>query len=152
MLKDLLPQIRRRSRLRERPTNLLDLMEDLGKWPLSAFDRFPFEAEDFPPLDICEDEKEITIKAELPGLKPEDIDVTINQGRLTIKGEKKFEDEEKRDNYHRIERSYGSFQRSVSLPSNVETTQINAKFKNGILNLVIPKNETSESTKVKIES
>lgn len=152
MLKDFLPQIKRGSRLRERQRNILDLMEDFGRWPLSAFDHFPFAAEEFPLLDICEDEKEITVKAELPGLEPDDIDVNITQGRLTIKGEKKFEDEEKKDNYHRIERSYGSFQRSVSLPPNVDTTKINAKFKNGILNLVIPKTEISESTKVKIES
>ncbi len=152
MLKELLPQLRRRSRLRERPNSVFDLMEDFGLRPITSFDRFPFEAEDFPLLDLYEDEHEITVKAELPGMEADNIDVNITKGQLTIKGEKKFEDEEKKGNYHRIERSYGSFQRSISLPLNVDGSNVKAKFKDGILSLTIPKTEISESTKVEIES
>jgi len=152
MLKDLLPHRRRGSLLRYKSPSMFDLMEDLWRQPLGVFDKSPFEFNDFPAMDVSEDENEIKVTAELPGLGPDDIDVTISQGRLTIKGEKKFEDEEKKENYHRIERCYGNFQRSVYLPSNVDESNVKAKFKDGILNIVLSKRENSDSTKVKIES
>ena len=103
-------------------------------------------------MDISENEKEVKVSAELPGLGPDDIEVSITQGRLTIKGKKEFEDEERKEDYHRIERSYGSFQRTVYLPVNVDESKVEATFKDGILQLVIPKTEKEKTVKVKIGS
>lgn len=150
MLKDLLPT--RGSVPGRRPSNIFDMMEEMWRRPFSLSERFPFEAGEFPSLDISEDEKQIAVKAELPGVDPKDIEITVSQGRLIIKGEKKFEDEEKKDNYHVIERSYGSFQRSVSLPAEVDENKVKANYKDGILTLTMPKSQKSKTVKVKVES
>jgi len=125
-------------------------MEDFWQRPLKSHGKFPFEADDFPAIDVSEDDKAVKVTAELPGLGPDDIDVSILQNRLTIKGEKKFEDEEKSENYHRIERSYGSFQRSVILPANVDESKVEANYKNGVLQLTMPKIEKEKPVKVKV--
>jgi len=152
MMKDLLPRRRRGSLLRHRSPSMLDLMEDFWRRPLGTLDRFPFETEDFPAMDVSEDEKEVKVTAELPGLGPDDIEVSITQGRLTIKGEKNFEDEKKKGNYHRIERSYGSFQRAVVLPTNVDESTVEATYKDGVLQLIIPKIEKEKPVKIKVKS
>lgn len=92
-----------------------------------------------PRVDIAETDTEFTIKAEIPDVNKEDVKVSIENGTLTLSGERKQEKEEKNKKYHRIERFYGSFARSFSLPDNVDATKINAAFKDGILNLKIPK-------------
>jgi HSP20 family protein len=92
-----------------------------------------------PAVDIYEDEKEIVIKADLPEVKEEDIDVHVEDGQMTIKGERKFEHEEKRDNYHRVERRYGSFQRTFALPETVDADHIAAKYDKGVLKVTLPK-------------
>lgn len=104
-----------------------------------------------PVVDIKEDENEVKVSAELPGLKQKDIKVTVNEGMLTIKGERKFEDEEKKKNYHRIERCYGSFSRSFSLPSNLEAEKIKASMNDGILEVTIPKKEEKKPKEISIE-
>lgn len=152
MTKDIMPKQRHRMMMRQRPESLFDMMEDLWRTPFRALGNFPFEGEEYPSIDVSESDKTITVSAELPGVAPDDIEVTVNRGRLTIKGEKKFEDEEKKDNYHRIERSYGSFQRTVALPSDVDDQHIKATFKSGVLKLEIPKSTTSKTVKVKVES
>ena len=104
--------------------------------------------------NVSETEKEICVTAELPGVKEKDIDVSISGDRITIKGEKKSEQEENRDDgreFHRVERSYGSFQRSMKLPFNIDSDTVTAEFKNGVLSVTIPKPpEQIERTK-KIE-
>jgi len=104
-----------------------------------------------PVFDISENEKEYSVIAELPGIDEKDIEVTLLDGILTVKGEKKQETEDKEETYHRIERRYGSFVRSFRIPDKVETDKINATFKDGVLRLTVPKSGESKVTKIKIK-
>lgn len=92
-----------------------------------------------PAVDIYEDEKEIVIKADLPEVEEKDIDVRVDDGQMTIKAERKFENEEKKENYHRVERRYGSFLRSFALPETVDAEKIGAKYDKGVLKVTLPK-------------
>jgi HSP20 family protein len=103
-------------------------------------------AEWTPRVDIVEDEKEIVVKAELPEMKKEDVKVTVDQGVLTIAGERRLEKEEKNKKYHRIESEYGSFLRSFALPAAVIAEKVAADFKDGILKVHLPK-ETKPGAK-----
>lgn len=103
-----------------------------------------------PAFDISENDKEYTLTAELPGIDAKDLDITISDGILTVKGEKKREKEDKGENYHRIERSYGSFQRSFHIPEKVKTEKVDATFKDGILKLTLEKDEKSETKKITV--
>ncbi len=105
----------------------------------------------YPPVDIYETDNEIVLKAELPGIDIKDIDITVEDGVLTLKGERKFEEEVKRENYHRIERSYGRFVRSFSLPNTVDVDKIKARMENGILKVIMPKKEESKPKQIKVE-
>jgi HSP20 family protein len=100
-----------------------------------------------PAVDIFEDEKEIVIKADLPDVKEEDIDVHVEDGQLTLKGERKFEHEEKKENYHRVERRYGSFQRTFGLPETVDAEKIVAKYDKGVLKVTLPKVEKPKNAR-----
>ena len=126
----------------------------------NLFDRF-FESWDYPALldeertwvpafDISENEKEYILTAELPGIDAKDLDVTLSDGVLTVKGEKKQEKEDKGENYHRIERSYGAFQRSFHVPEKVKTDEVDAVYKDGILKLTLKKDEKSETKKITV--
>jgi HSP20 family protein len=90
------------------------------------------------------------VKAEVPGLDPKDIDISLSDGLLTIKGEKKQEREEKEENYHLVERSYGAFTRSIQLPKEVQSDKISASYKNGVLKVTLPKSEEAKKKEVKI--
>ena len=103
-----------------------------------------------PAVDIYENDDSYVIKAEIPGIKEEDVDVSVFGDRLTIKGEKKAETEVKEENYYRSERSYGSFIRSVDLPPNVDTEKIAANYDDGILEITIPKTSVTEVASKKI--
>ncbi len=92
-----------------------------------------------PGMDISESDKEIRISTDLPGLDEKDIQLTVENNRLTISGEKKFESEDKDRTYHRVERRYGSFSRTIELPEDVEVDKIDASFKKGVLIITIPK-------------
>ncbi|NIX37231.1 MAG: Hsp20 family protein, partial [Nitrospinaceae bacterium] len=105
----------------------------------------------YPKMDISETDKEFKITAELPGMDEKDIDVSVSNDVLTLKGEKKAEKEEKKSNYYRMERSYGTFQRSIPLPAEIEKDQIQATFKKGILTVVIPKSEKAVKERKSIE-
>jgi len=103
-----------------------------------------------PPVDVYEDEHSITIQAEIPGVKEEDVDVRLENNVLTITGERKLENEEKKENFHRIERQFGRFLRSFTLPSTVDPDKVNAEFNNGVLKVVIAKREESKAKQIKI--
>ncbi len=103
-----------------------------------------------PAVDIYEKDSEINVKAELPGLSKDDVSITIENNTLTINGEKKRENEVKEENYHRVERSYGSFQRSFSLPSTVDTGKVKATFKDGILMVSLAKREEAKPKKIEV--
>jgi HSP20 family protein len=128
-------------------------MEEFWREPFGSFPSFPFlKDQGYPALDISESDSEIVVKAELPGLESKDVEITVDEDILSIRGEKKFEEEEKKDNYHRIERSYGSFQRSVVLPCSVTTDQVRAKFDKGVLTISMAKSAKEKGQKIKIES
>lgn len=103
----------------------------------------------FPTVEITEGEKDIEVSAELPGMSEKDIDISLNAegNMLMIKGEKKFEKEKKDRDYYRAERSYGSFRRTLPLPCSVEADRTNATFKNGVLEIKMPKAEETKGTK-----
>ena len=109
------------------------------------------DTEWYPSVDIAETKNVVVVKVELPGMDPKDIDVSLSDGMLTIKGEKKQEREEKEENYHLVERSYGSFTRSVGLPKEVKHDKISASYKNGVLKIVLPKSEEAKQKEVKIK-
>jgi len=103
-----------------------------------------------PAVDIYETEKEIILKAELPGLKKEDVSIEVTGNSLTLSGERSFEKDVREENYHRIERSYGSFSRTFSLSSTVDQDNVAAKFIDGILEIHIPKAEKSTARVIEI--
>jgi HSP20 family protein len=104
-----------------------------------------------PSLDVAETKNEIVVKAEVAGMDPKDIDISLSDGVLTIKGEKKQEKEEKEADYHLTERSYGSFTRLVQLPKEVQSDKISASYKNGILKITLPKSEEAKKKEIKIK-
>ena len=106
----------------------------------------------WPVLDIAENENEFIVKAEVPGCKAEDIDISVNNNRLTISGEKKQEQEQKEKGYYHLERSFGSFRREISLGCDVDSSKIDATYKDGILNIKLPKAEKTRPVKVKIKN
>ncbi len=104
-----------------------------------------------PAVDIYETDKEIVLKAELPDVKQEDIRVSVDNNRLSLTGERKFESEVKRENYHRIERSYGSFARTFTLPPTVDQDNIRAEYKQGVLTISLPKREVAQGRNINIQ-
>jgi len=104
-----------------------------------------------PSVDIIEDEKEWLVKADLPEVKKEEVKVTVENGVLTITGERKFEKEEKDKKYHRIERSYGNFLRSFTLPDGADGSKVNAEFKDGVLKVHLPKGEKAKPKAVEVK-
>jgi HSP20 family protein len=105
-----------------------------------------------PPVDIYQNgEHEVVIKAELPDMSREDIDITVDNGTLTIKGEKKLAQDVKDEQFHRIERRYGTFSRSFSLPQTVDTAKVGADYRNGVLTVRLPLREEAKPRSVKID-
>lgn len=108
-------------------------------------------AEWAPAVDITEDDKEYVVKAELPEVKKEEVKVTVENGILSISGERKFEKEEKGKKYHRIERFYGSFVRSFSLPDDADSEKVEAKFSEGILTVHVAKSEAARPKEIEVK-
>ncbi|MHC4184095.1 MAG: Hsp20/alpha crystallin family protein [Planctomycetota bacterium] len=104
-----------------------------------------------PNIDITENDDNITVKAEIPGIDPKDIDISIAGETLTIKGEKKEEKENKGKHYHRVERSYGSFTRTIDLPTSVITDKVKAEDHHGVLEITLPKMEKSKAKKITVK-
>jgi len=104
-----------------------------------------------PAVDVAEDANEIVLRSELPGVRQEDLDIEVVNDTLTIRGEKKFADDEKKGNYVRIERAYGAFQRSFTLGVPVQQDKINASFKDGVLTVRLPKSEETKPKKVLVK-
>jgi len=103
-----------------------------------------------PAVDIYEQEGSLVLKAELPGVDAKDFDVKVENNVLTLRGERKFDNEVQRDNYHRIERAYGTFSRSFTLPSVVDTEKIKAEFKDGVLRVTLPKRDEAKPKQISI--
>jgi HSP20 family protein len=105
-----------------------------------------------PAIDLSETDGEVVVKASLPGVKPEDVEISVNDGILTVKGEKKSDDKTETENFYRREIRYGSFSRSVPLPSRVNHEQADAEFKDGVLTVTLPKAEEVRPKQIKIRS
>ncbi|MGC8549694.1 MAG: Hsp20/alpha crystallin family protein [Acidobacteriaceae bacterium] len=103
-----------------------------------------------PPVDVYEDDQKIVLKLEVPGMTLEDFDVQIENNTLTVRGERKFEKEEKEENFHRIERRYGSFFRSFSLPNTVNPDKVEANYDAGVLKISLAKREESKPKQIKV--
>ncbi len=104
-----------------------------------------------PSVDITEDDKEYLIKADLPEIKKEDVKISVEDGVLAISGERKYEKEEKGKKYHRVERSYGSFERSFSIPADAEEEKVSAQFADGVLMVHLPKGEMAKPKRLQIK-
>jgi len=103
-----------------------------------------------PEVDVSETPDEVVVKADVPGINEKDLSVTLSSDNLIIKGERKEEKEEKGKHFHRVERSYGSFQRSITLPVAVDTSKVNATYTNGVLEVHLPKTAESKPKEIKI--
>ncbi len=104
-----------------------------------------------PPVDIFEDAESLVIKAELPGIDQKDIDVRIEDNTLTLRGERKHDQEVRKENYHRVERYYGSFQRSFSLPATIDQEKVKASCDRGVLTVILPKKEEKKPKQITVE-
>ena len=111
-------------------------------WPLAAWT---------PPCDIYEKDKELVLKFELPEVKKENVKVTMENNVLVLRGERKFEEETERENYHRVERHYGEFMRSFNVPLFVDATKINAEFKQGVLTVTLPIREEAKTKQIDVK-
>ena len=129
--------------LQNRMNNLFRDMSPEGEGPLTT-------ASFVPAVDIYEDAKKVVLKLEVPGIEEKDLDVRVENNTLTVKGERKFEKEEKEENFHRIERRYGSFFRSFSLPSTVDSEHIHASYTNGVLKLELSKKPEAQPKQIKV--
>jgi HSP20 family protein len=136
-------------------TSLQDRVNQLFNQAFGGFEGFaldqPLTAGAFlPPVDISEDEHNITLQAEIPGVTEKDLNITLENNVLTVTGERKFKEEEKKDNFHRIERRYGKFSRSFTLPATVDAPNVNANFENGVLTITLPKREEAKAKQITI--
>ncbi len=103
-----------------------------------------------PPVDIYETGDSLVLKAELPGINPDDVEIRVEDSTLYLKGERKFEKEVKEENLHRVERSYGTFTRSFALPNSIDADKVKAEYQNGILTLTMAKREEAKPRSIKI--
>jgi len=106
----------------------------------------------YPTLDIADKGDSLVVEVELPGMKAEDIELSVDGNMLTISGEKKSESEQRNGNYYHVERSYGKFQRTISLPSEVDNDKIQAKAHHGVLTVTLPKSEQAKPRKIEVKS
>ncbi len=144
-----LPKLRSKSEsIRTRDSVFDDLFNELYSLPTSFLSKCGVDLS--PRIDISETDAAYKIEAELPGINQKEIDVKIDNNILTIKGKKEDIKEEKEKNYHLRERYYGAFQRSISLPNNIEPEKIKASFENGVLNISVPKNDKRTPKKIEI--
>lgn len=139
------------------PTDILNMQREVNKMFNSFFrgdtqdDGGMIPSVWTPAVDVAEHENQYVVKVELPGVTKDDVKITIQENVLTIRGEKKQETETKDSNFHRVERSYGSFQRSFSLPTHVKNEKIEASYKDGILTVTLPKAEEAKPKQIEVK-
>jgi HSP20 family protein len=132
-------------------TRLHNEMDDLFDSFFRGLDR-PFAGyKAWPAIDIAEEENQIVVRAEVPGCKADDIDISVYGNTLTISGEKKHEEEKKEKGYYHVESTYGSFRREIVLPTDVDSGKIDAVCKEGILSITLPKAASAKAVKVKVK-
>lgn len=118
----------------------------------ARWDDMPAVGEWSPTIDVAETKDAVTVTAEIPGMDAKDIQLSLHENVLTLSGEKRQVKEEKDERYHRTERTYGAFTRSMRLPATVETGKVNATFKNGVLTVTLPKTASAKSTPIPVKS
>ena len=133
-----MPLMRRRPRRRVRP-----LVPSVSTWPSEGLVAVP--------VDVAETDNAIVVRADLPGLRPEDIDVSVTGDRLTLKGAFKAEEEHERGNFYVCERRFGSFQRHIDLPASIDVDAAETSFKNGVLLIELPKVESAERKQIDVK-
>ncbi|HKQ48636.1 MAG TPA: Hsp20/alpha crystallin family protein [Phycisphaerae bacterium] len=121
-------------------------------WPLGAMEGLTGRSGMGPRIDLAETENDITLKADLPGVDPKEVDVQVVGNMLTIRGEKKLEKEDKKRDYHFVERQYGSFQRSLQLPTTVDPNKVDALFKDGVLTVTIAKRPEARPKRIAVKN
>ena len=132
-------------------TRLHNEMDDLFDSFFRGLDR-PFAGyKAWPSIDVAEHEDNIEVRAEVPGCKAEDVDISVYENTLTISGEKKHTEEKKEKNYYHIESTYGNFRREVILPTNVDQERVSAECKDGVLKIILPKAEKTKAVKIKVK-
>ena len=142
--------------LRRATDRLFEDMFKTGRWPFLTEGKYPwglpaeFSGSNWPRVDMDETDEAIRVTAELPGVDKDNIDVSVTEDRVTIRGEKKAEEEKKGKGYYKLERSYGSFQRSFYLPCEVEPDHVDASFRNGVLTVILPKSAAAREAIKKI--
>ena len=104
-----------------------------------------------PTVDVGETNDEVVVKAEMPGMSKDDIEINVEDNQLTLSGEKKQEQEQKDTNYYRVERSYGAFRRIFTLPARVDVSKVKATYQNGVLTVRVPKSEAAKARKIEID-
>ena len=138
------------------PSDLFGIQREINRMFDSAF-RFDTRNEDSvfhawtPAVDFAERDDQFVVKAELPGVNKDDVKITLENNILTIHGEKKQEKEIKKENYHHVERSYGSFERSFTLPTSVKSDKIDAVYKDGVLQIALPKSEDAKPKQIEVK-
>jgi HSP20 family protein len=133
-------------RLRREIDNLLDRFFE--GWPFGGPRK---TSEWMPQVDVSETFNSLVIQVEMPGMEPKDVDISLKRNLLTIRGERKQVQGEEEENFHQIERSYGSFSRTISLPVNVDEEKVEAHFKNGVLKIIMPKGEEERVKKIEVK-
>jgi HSP20 family protein len=118
----------------------------------SRWEELPALGDWVPKVDVSETKDAVVVKAEVPGMEAKDLQASLQENVLTITGEKRQEKEEKDERYHRVERSYGSFTRSMRLPAGVDSGKVNAAFKNGVLTVTLPKTAAAKATPIPVKS
>lgn len=137
-------------------SELKNMQEDFNRVFSGAFPRI-FTGEDVlsgawsPRVDIFEDQNSIVLEADLPGVKPEDFKLSIENYKLTLSGERKFEKEQQKENWHRVERSYGTFTRTFALPNTVNVEDVKAEFQEGVLRVSLPKREEVKARQIEVK-
>jgi HSP20 family protein len=129
-----------------------ELERFFDRLPEPMFEAFEPTGDWTPKVDVSETKDAVMVKAEIPGVEPADIAVSLQGDLLTLKGEKTLEKEEKDEEFHRMERRYGAFLRTVRLPAMVDATQVTAAFKSGVLTVTLPKSATAKGTMIPIKA
>jgi len=133
-----------------------DEMDDLFRrffedWDWGSFSLAPLRGGWWPSVDVSEQDDKITVKAELPGVKSDDVEVSVRDSTLTITGEKKEETEDKGEGYYHCERRYGAFRRDIPLPADIEEDRIEATCRDGVLTVTLPKSEQARARRIKVK-
>ena len=131
---------------------IAEIQDEVNRLFDSSLNRYgQWERSFSPALDLYEDKDNVHVKVELPGLSKGDVSVTVHDDILSIKGEKRQETEKKDANVYRIERSFGSFARTIELPSNVDSKRVEARFKDGVLQITLPKSESAKPKEIEVK-